>query len=112
MTKQRRGFSFWGGVALLVVAGLLLGYGVWSAVGNLILVPQFAAGLGLNVTTAGWIWLVGQVALPIVLAGVAFLLTRARPMLVRGLVFVVAAATLSVISIDIMHAIPLSSYFG
>ena len=110
--EQRYGFSFWFGVAILVVSALLLGYGVWSAVGNLILVPQFAAGLGLSVTTLGWVWLAAQVALPLLFAAIAILLTRSRPMLVRGLVMLVAAATLSVISIDIMHAIPVSSYFG
>lgn len=111
-TTRRFGLSFWMGILLTIIAGVLLLSAVWTAVGNLILVPQFADGLGLSVVALGWFWLIAQVALPVIVATLALLLTRAQSLLIRGLVLLAAAATISVISIDIMHAIPPSAFFG
>ena len=106
------GLSFWIGILLTILAGVMLLSAVWTAVGNLVLVPQFAEGLGLSVVAVGWFWLIAQVALPVVFATLALLLTRSQSLLHRGLVLLAAAATISVISIDIMHAIPPSAFFG
>lgn len=110
--NRRFGLSFWIGILLTILAGVLLLSAVWTAVGNLVLVPQFAEGLGLSVVAVGWFWLIAQVALPVIFATLALLLTRSQSLLNRGLVLLAAAATISVISIDIMHAIPPSAFFG
>jgi hypothetical protein len=100
------------GWIVIVVSVTLYAYAVWSAVGNMILFPQFAAAIGLGMSASGWFWLIVQVALPFLIVTAALLLGRRRNLLVRGIILLVGVAVVSVLSIDIMHSIPQSSYFG
>lgn len=90
----------------------LYAYAVWAAVGNVLLLPQFAASLGLNISPTGWFWLSFQVALPVGIAALALLLGRKRRLPIRALLLVAGVTVVSVISIDIAHTIAQSSYFG
>lgn len=102
----------WPGWFVIVLATVMYAYAVWSAVGNIILFPDFAAAIGLSVSTIGWVWLSIQVALPFVVAAGALMLGRKRPVVIRALILLAGVALVSVLSIDIMHSIPQSSYFG
>lgn len=110
--RAQRGLLYWLGWVFIVVSAVLYGYAIWSAVGNLILFPQFAASLGLGLTWAGWFWLILQITLPVLIAGFAVLIGRKQTVPMRALILIAGVALVSVLSIDIMHSIPQTSYFG
>jgi len=98
---------------MLIIASLTLyGYALWSAVGNVILFPQFAAAIGLGISPNGWVWLIVQMMIPPVVLSLALVLGRKRGIVLRGLILLVGVAVVSVLTIDVMHSIPQSSYFG
>lgn len=107
-----RGLGVWLGWGLILVSAVLYGYAVWSAVGNVLVLPDFAAQLGLTVNVLGWFWLILQVALPVGIAAIALLLGRKRPILVRALILLAGVAITSVLAIDVVYSIPQTSYFG
>lgn len=104
--------SFWFGWVGIILAAVLYVYAMWSAVGNVILLPQSAAGFGLEISAYGWFWLILQLILPAVLAALALLLGRKRPVPVRALLLLTGVAVLSVFSIDMANSIPVTTYFG
>lgn len=107
-----RGIGFWISWVVIALAAVLYAYGVWAAVGNVLVLPEFAARLGLKVSALGWFWLTVQIALPLLIAGVALLLGRKRAVHVRALLFAAGVAVVAVLSIDITHSVPQISYFG
>lgn len=109
---RRRGMAFWGSWLAIVIAIALYAYATWAALGNLLLLPQFAASIGLGITPTGWLWLSIQVALPLMVAIVTLLLGRKRRLPVRALLLIAGVTLVSVLSIDITHSIAQSSYFG
>lgn len=109
---QRKGWAFWIAWLAIVIAVALYAYATWAAIGNLLLLPQFAASLGLGITPTGWSWLSIQVALPLVVAIVSVILGRKRRLPVRALLLIAGVTVVSVLSIDITHSIAQTSYFG
>jgi hypothetical protein len=110
--RQSRPILTWSGWLFIALSAMLYAYAVWSAIGNVILFPQFADAIGLGMSAMGWFWLIAQVALPFLIMSAALVLGRKRNILVRGLILLVGVAVLSVLTIDIMHSIPQSRYFG
>lgn len=109
---QQKTVGFWvSWVGITVAAGLYI-YALWSAIGNIILLPQSAAGFGLTVSPYGWFWLILQLVLPVLVAALAVLIGRKRPLPLRVLVLFSGIALVSVFSIDMANSIPITSYFG
>lgn len=118
VSPERRRFSraksasFWVGSVGIILAVVLYVFAIWSAIGNVILLPQSAAGFGLVISAYGWFWLILQLILPAILAGLALLLGRKRSVPVNALLLLAGVAVLSVFSIDMANSIPVTSYFG
>lgn len=87
-------------------------YMVVAAVGNLVLLPEMAAELGLAVNATGWFWLWLGVALPITAAAVGLLVGRRRGRGSRLLVLATALAVTAAVQLEIMHLVPQSSFFA
>lgn len=98
----------WAVFALIVV---LYASAVVAAVGNIVLMPQLAAQLGLGVNAVGWFWLVFGIALPVVGFVLAWLFGRGRSGGMRLLFFAAGLCLVAVVQIDVMHTIPQASFF-
>lgn len=107
-----RRWSFWASWGVIALTLVLYAYAVWAAIGNVLLLPQFAGSLGLGISATGWFWLSFQVALPLLIALAALILGRRRSLPTRALLLVAGVTLVSVISIDIAHSIPQSSFFA
>lgn len=104
--------GFWlSWIGIAVAAGLYV-YAIWSAIGNIILLPKSAAGFGLTVGAYGWFWLILQLVLPVLIAALAVLIGRKHSLPLRMLLLFSGIAVLSVFSIDMANSIPITSYFG
>ena len=106
---KKAGWIVW---ALGGLVTLIYGYAVVAAVGNLVGIPGIAAALGLGVSVTGWAWLSLGVALPVLLYGIALLLSRRRPGWARILLLVTGLCVVAVLQLDIMHVTPQSSFFA
>jgi hypothetical protein len=80
----------WPSLVVAVVFGLLYAYILWSAIGNLIELPQ-----QLDSASAPWGLLVLDVVLPVIAYAAAFWLGRRRPVLARALLFFIGLALLA-----------------
>lgn len=98
----------WSVFGLLTV---LAGYMVVAAVGNLLLLPEMGASLGLQVNAVGWGWLWAGVALPVVTYALALVVARGRSVWVRVLITATALAVTAAFQLEIMHLVPQSSFF-
>lgn len=110
--RARRGAAFWFAWFGILLAVALYAYAIWSAIGNIILLPQSAAGFGLTVGAYGWFWLILQLSLPAIIAGVALILGRKKTLPLRAIILLSGVAALSVFSIDMANSIPVTTYFG
>lgn len=98
--------------ALFVALTLLYAYMVVAALGNLIMLPELSATMGLRVTGVGWFWLCLGVALPIIAYGIALLVGRRRGGGVRLLVLATALAVTAMAQLEILHLVPQASFFA
>ena len=80
----------WPSIVIAAVFGLLYAYVLWGAIGNLIELPA-----ALGDVTPWWI-LILDVALPLVVWVVAFILGRRQSFWIRALYFFIGATVLSV----------------
>ncbi len=97
-------------LAYALLAALYV-YMVVAAIGNLVLLPEMAAELGLAVNATGWFWLWLGVALPIVAAAVGLLLGLRRGRGSRLLALATALAVTAALQLEILHLVPQSSFF-
>lgn len=109
---KHKGLGFWLSWVGIAFASILYAYAIWSAIGNLLLLPQSAAGFGLSIGAYGWFWLVLQLLLPVIIAALAVVVGRKRSLPVRMLILMTGVTVLSVLSIDMANSIPVTSYFG
>jgi hypothetical protein len=79
----------WPSIVIAIVFGLLYAYVFYEALGNLLQLP---ATLG---ASTPWAVLIVDVALPVIVFGVAILLGRRRPIVFRVLFFIAGATVLS-----------------
>jgi hypothetical protein len=108
-----------GNLVVVVVALLLSIYGVWSGVGNFLGVQNQRLQLGLDLSVVGWASIITLVVLPAVVfllcaAVIIVVAIRARALRVRATLFVFALgfAIVSVVSLDIVLALPLTAIFA
>jgi len=84
----------WPSIAVAAVFGILYAYVLWTAIGNLIQLPT-----QLGDVTPWWL-LVLDVALPVVVYVVAFLLGRRQSLGVRIVFFFMGATVLSAVTVS------------
>ncbi|NEM91452.1 hypothetical protein [Galbitalea soli] len=92
----------WPSRAVAIAFALLYAYVLWSAIGNLILLPTI-----LGADSTPWWLLVLDVALPAVVYAAAFLLGRRRGLGVRALLFLAGLALLACVAISSVELAPL-----
>lgn len=98
--------------AIGIVITALYAYMVVAAIGNVVLLPQLAATMGLAMTTIGWFWLGVGVALPVVVYAVALVIARKSGAAVRLLVLFTGLCVAAAIQLELLHLVPQTSYFG
>ena len=100
-----------GRIVTLVVALLLYLYATWSGIGNFLGVQNQRLQLGLELSVVGWASTITLVVLPVLLFAAGIVITRR--MRVRHTVFTFALgfALVSVVNLDIVLALPLTSIF-
>jgi hypothetical protein len=76
-------------IGIAIVAALLYAYVLWGAIGNLVSLPKLLGDI-----TPWWLLII-DVALPVVVFAVAFLLGLRRRLLVRALFFVIGATVIA-----------------
>lgn len=98
------------------IAGVLLSvlylYAAVAAIGNLMYFPGLADASGLEVSTIGWTWLIIGIVMPVALLALALILGKKRKAGIRILLLAVGITVVAVLQTDIMHLIPVSSYFA
>lgn len=90
----------------------LYGYMVVAAVGNLMLLPEMVATIGLNLTGAGWFWLIFGVALPPIAYVLSLLAARRGSASVRLLALATGLCVVAAVQLEIALLVPQSSFFG
>lgn len=104
-----RTISVWALFALLVV---LYVYMVVAAIGNLLLLPDMAAQIGLSVNGIGWFWLWLGVLLPVTVFVLAAVLGRRQKRASRLLLFALGLALAAAMQLEILHLVPQASFFA
>ncbi len=100
------------GWALFALLTGLYAYMVVAAAGNLVLLPEMGAQLGLAVNATGWFWLWLGIALPVLAYAIALLAGRRRRGGSRLLILATALAMTAAIQLEILHLVPQSSFFA
>ena len=95
-----------------VLVTLLYVYMVVAAVGNLTMLPQMAASLGVVLAPTGWAWLGFGVALPVVVYAAAILIGRKRSAGIRILVLAAGLCFAAAVQLEVLHLVPQTSYFA
>jgi hypothetical protein len=104
-----RVISVW---VLFVLLAALYVYMVVAAVGNLLLLPDMAAQIGLSVNGVGWFWLWLGVLLPVTAFVLAALVGRRRKSTSRLLILALGLAMAAAVQLEILHLVPQSSFFA
>lgn len=100
----------WGSFAVLTA---LYVYMVVAAVGNLVLLPEMAAAIGLSVNGTGWFWLWLGIALPVIAYIIGLLVARrAKSGGSKLLVLATALAVTAAVQLEILHLVPQSTFFA
>lgn len=97
--------------AWAIISALYI-YMVVAAVGNLTLLPQMVSAMGLEVTFAGWFWLIFGVALPPLAYALALIVARRRSVTVRLLVLATGLCVAAAVQLEVALLVPQSSFFG
>jgi hypothetical protein len=100
-----------GRIITLVVALLLYGYATWSGVGNFLGVQNQRLQLGLDLTVVGWASIITLVVLPVLLCAACAVITRRMRMSRTVFTFALGFAIVSVVTLDIVLALPQTSIF-
>ncbi|NLA66361.1 MAG: hypothetical protein GX862_10705 [Leucobacter sp.] len=99
------------GWATFVLIAVLYGYMVVAAVGNLVMLPEMAATLGLQVNAVGWFWLWLGVVLPLIGFAVALLISRRRKGGSKLLILATGLAVVAALQLEIGLLVPPVSFF-
>lgn len=94
-----------------ILVTLLYAYMVVAAVGNLTMLPQMAASLGVELAPAGWAWLGFGIALPVIVYALALVIARRRSAGIRVLVLAAGLCFAAAVQLEVMHLVPQTSYF-
>ncbi len=100
-----------GWVLFAILTGLYA-YMVVAAVGNLTMLPEMAAQMGLGVNATGWFWLWLGVALPVLAYLVALLIARKRRGASKLLVLATGLAVAAALQLEIGLMVPTLWFFG
>lgn len=100
------------GWAAFAVLSLLYAYMIIAAVGNLIMLPEMGATMGLEVTVSGWFWLCIGVLLPVLAYAIALLIGRKKGGAAKLLVLATALAVTAAVQLEILHLVPQASFFA
>lgn len=95
----------------ILLTGLYIS-SVVAGIGNLVLLPQMAATMGLSMTPAGWFWLGFGVLLPVVVFSLSLLLARGRRASLRVLVLAAGLGVVAAVQLEVMHLVPQSGFFA
>ncbi|MFV0433915.1 MAG: hypothetical protein ACK5LO_08055 [Leucobacter sp.] len=95
----------------LLLTGLYVSV-VVAGIGNIVLLPDMAASMGLSMTAVGWFWLSFGIALPVVAFALALLFGRGRSAAMRLLVLATGIGVVAAVQLEIMHLVPQSSFFA
>ncbi len=96
---------------VIVLTALMYVYAVVAAVGNLIGMRNVAAAIGVDLTAMGVFWLIAGIALPIVVFGCAWLLSRAYKNW-TWLVLLAGLALVAMLQLELLHLIPQTRYLN
>ncbi|TBN56054.1 hypothetical protein EYE40_00815 [Glaciihabitans arcticus] len=96
--KKRFG---WLTIAVIVLFGLLYAYDVWEAIGNLLQFPQ----VYVDQADVPWWLLIANLALPVLLFGLALWLGWKRSFIDKVLLFFVGLSVVAVLTFDIYRFI-------
>jgi len=91
--KKRLG---WVTIAVIVLFGLLYAYDVWEAVGNLLTLPPFY----LDQADVPWWLLIANLAVPVLVFGLALWLGWKRSLVSKVMLFAVGLAVVAVLTLD------------
>ncbi len=100
-----------GRIVTLVVALLLYGYATWSGIGNFLGVQNQRLQLGLDLSVIGWASTITLVVLPVLLFAAGIVITRRMRVSHTVFTFALGFAIVSVVNLDIVLALPLTSIF-
>ena len=100
-----------GRIVTLVAALLLYGYATWSGIGNFLGVQNQRLQLGLDLSVVGWASTITLVVLPVLLFAVGIVITRRMRVSHTVFTFALGFAIISVVNLDIVLALPLTSIF-
>jgi hypothetical protein len=89
--------------AAIIVFLALAGWDTWEALGNLLGLPGFYEALGIADKTP-WVMLIAGVVIPPVAAVIGLGVTRGRGFLSRALIYVIALAAISAVSMSLLVA--------
>lgn len=99
--------SGWVAFALIVATYV---YMVVAAVGNLVMLPEMAASLELQVNVTGWFWLWFGVLLPVVGFFVALFIARGRKGGTKLFVLLAALAVVAAVQLETSLLVPAISF--
>ncbi|WP_449283682.1 hypothetical protein [Leucobacter sp.] len=85
---------------------------VVAGVGNLVLLPQMAASMGLGITPTGWFWLGFGVLMPVVVFALSLVIGRGRSASLRLLVLAAGLGVVAAVQLEVMHLVPQSGFFA
>ena len=107
-----------GHIITIVVALLLCGYATWSGIGNFLGVQNQRLQLGLDLSVVGWASIITLVVLPGIMffacvAVIILIAVSAQKLRLRVTIYAFALgfAIVSVVNLDIVLALPLTSIF-
>ncbi|KQQ07907.1 hypothetical protein [Rathayibacter sp. Leaf296] len=107
--REGRGKRFALSVLIAVLFGALFAWDVWEAIGNLVGIRAYAAGLNTDLNATGWTVLLLGLALPVVCFAVALLLGRRRGVAARAGLLVAALCLSAVLSLDVQQVFGFAS---
>jgi len=96
-------------ILLAVVVGGLLAWDVWEAIGNLVGIRAYAAGLGTDLNATGWTVLLLSFALPVVCFVLALVLGRRRGVAARAGLLLAALCVSAALSLDLQQVFGFAS---
>ncbi|MHA3683937.1 hypothetical protein ACXR2T_04320 [Leucobacter sp. HY1910] len=106
MTRRIISWAVWA-----IITGLYV-YMVVAAVGNIVLLPQMVASIGVSITGAGWFWMIFGVALPPLAYALALVFARRSGTAVRLLALATGLCAAAAIQLEVLLLVPQSSFFG
>lgn len=106
MTRRIITWAVWAIISALYV------YMVIAAVGNLILLPEMVAAMGLQVTGAGWFWLIFGVTFPFIAYVGALIVARRGSPAVRLLALGTGLCIAAAVQLEVSLLVPQTTFFG